>query len=87
MQTATINKWGNAEAVRLPSSFCRQLGISSGDIVSLELKKDKIILSTQKPKMPNTIQERMKFWDGKVYNSEELITGDVGLERWWEDEK
>jgi antitoxin component of MazEF toxin-antitoxin module len=88
VQTAIVNKWGNAKAIRLPSDFCRQLGISEGDTVSLEIVRDKIVLSSAKPKMPYNIKERIKFWDGVRDASGELDWGpDTGKEIWWKDEK
>jgi antitoxin MazE len=88
MQTATVNKWGNAQAIRLPSDFCKKLGISPGDTVTLEIVKNKIVVSTTSQKLPNTIQERIKFWDGVRDMSSEIDWGaDVGKEAFWRDEK
>jgi hypothetical protein len=45
-KTAVISKWGNAQGLRLPKVFCRQLGISVGDKVSLSIEDDKLVIST-----------------------------------------
>ena len=77
----TVNKWGSSEGVRLPKAFCRQLGISAGDQVSVRIKGDAILIE----KLPSgaTIQERMKAWDGTRFEVTELDWGEpVGKELW-----
>lgn len=34
MTTATIGRWGNANAIRLPKAVCGQVGLSADDVVS-----------------------------------------------------
>ncbi len=77
----TVNKWGSSEGIRLPKAFCRQLGISPGDQVSVRIKGDAILIE----KLPTgaTLQERMKGWDGSRFKSAELDWGKpVGGELW-----
>jgi antitoxin component of MazEF toxin-antitoxin module len=62
-KTATLSKWGNAKGIRLPESFCKQLGIAEGDKVSLTIEKDK--LTIMRAEDPFTLQARLKAWDGK----------------------
>jgi antitoxin MazE len=91
--TATVNKWGNAEGVRLPASYCKQLGITAGDKVAMELDKDKIIIQSIKedPLAKYTLEARLSAsgWDGRRYMVEEIEWGpDMGREKlFWEDEE
>ncbi len=82
MTTATIGKWGNASAIRLPKPFCEMLGLGIGDDVTITVEGDRRIVI--KPASQRfTIRERMKEWDGVRYKSEEADWGDpVGEELW-----
>jgi antitoxin component of MazEF toxin-antitoxin module len=90
--TATVNKWGNAEGIRLPASYCKQLGIAAGDKVAMELEKDKIIIQSIKEDSLEkyTLEGRLRAagWDGRRHYVEEIEWGaDVGAEKlFWEDE-
>ena len=39
MATATIGRWGNANAIRIPKALCEEVGFSPDDVVSVEAKK------------------------------------------------
>jgi len=43
-----INKWGNSAAVRIPSSFMSDLGLSINSAISIELSDGKIVIEPQK---------------------------------------
>ena len=58
-----VSKWGNAQGIRLPEAFCRQLGIAVGDEVSLSITRDKLIVA--KASDQYTLQARKKAWDGR----------------------
>ena len=79
-KTAVVSKWGNAQGIRLPEAFCKQLGISVGDEVSLTIVKDKLVVENVNEQ--NTIEARFKNWDGK--GGPELIDWGppVGKEIW-----
>jgi antitoxin component of MazEF toxin-antitoxin module len=77
----TVSKWGNAQGIRIPKSFCEQLGISVGDKVSLAIEKGKIII--ENPAENHTIQARMRSWDGTRSKTHEYDWGEpVGKEIW-----
>jgi len=44
MTNATIAKWGNSLALRIPQSFAAQLGVKENSSVSLELIGDRLII-------------------------------------------
>jgi antitoxin MazE len=44
MTFATIAKWGNSLALRIPQSFAAQLGVKENSNVSLELIGDRLII-------------------------------------------
>ena len=53
---ARIQKWGNSDGIRIPSSFLKTLNIKTNDKVELIQEKDKIL---QKMTLTN-IKENIK---------------------------
>jgi antitoxin MazE len=79
--TVTVNKWGNAQGVRLPKAFCDMLGIAAGDKVDVSVDAQRIVI--EKTGEQHTIQARMRNWDGRRDNSSEADWGTpVGKELW-----
>lgn len=58
MQT-TIQKWGNSLAVRIPTTFAKELTMSAGTLVEMTVEDGKIILSPIK-EPDYTLEELMK---------------------------
>lgn len=82
MTTATIGKWGNASALRLPQPFCEQLGIEIGDAVQIFIDGSKRIIIEPAPEQ-HTLQARMADWNGKRYKTSEYNWGGpAGKELW-----
>ncbi len=82
MATATIGRWGNASALRIPKPFCDSLGIGVGDDVRISVEGDSRII-IEPAVDESTLKARMKHWDGKRYKSEEFDWGrPVGEEIW-----
>ena len=80
-KTAIVSKWGNAQGVRLPEAFCKQLGISVGDEVSLSISQDTIVI--EKTSGQYTLEARLKAWDGRGESGPEIDWGPpVGKEVW-----
>ena len=80
-KTAVVSKWGNAQGIRIPEAFCRQLGISVGDEVSLTIVKDRLVVENSNERY--TLKARMKAWDGKGTSGKEYDYGQpVGKEIW-----
>lgn len=49
IMNATIQKWGNSLAVRIPQAVARQMGVVDGDAVSMEVSADRLVLRPAKP--------------------------------------
>lgn len=82
MTTATIGKWGNASAIRLPQPFCEQLGIGVGDAVQVTIEGRKRIV-IEPPAERYTLEARMAGWDGGRFDTCEYDWGSpVGKEIW-----
>lgn len=82
MTTATIGKWGNAAAIRLPQPFCEQLGLGVGDAVHVFVDGRRRIV-IEAPDDKNTLKARMAGWDGGRYITPECDWGSsVGKEMW-----
>ena len=80
-KTATLSKWGNAKGIRLPESFCKQLGIEVGDKVSLTIEKDRLFVVRAED--AHTLQSRLKTWNGDGKPDTEYDWGEpAGKEMW-----
>ena len=59
---ARLQKWGNSDGIRIPSSFLKSLNLKTNDIVEIMQEKDIIIIS--KPKKKHlTLEERFEMFD------------------------
>lgn len=54
---ARIQKWGNSDGIRIPSSILKSLNLKTNDKVDLIQENDKIIIS-QPRKKHKTLEER-----------------------------
>ena len=80
-KTAVVSKWGNAQGIRIPEAFCRQLDISVGDEVSLSIARDKLIIA--KADEQYTLKARREAWDGRGVSETEYDWGEAtGKEMW-----
>lgn len=57
---ARIQKWGNSDGIRIPSSILKSLNIKTNDILNIEKQDDKIIISIPKKKKIS-LADRFKF--------------------------
>jgi len=46
---ATVKKWGNSLAIRLPRAFAEQLGLADGTAVDLSLTEGGLLLTPARP--------------------------------------
>ncbi len=77
---AKIQKWGNSNGIKIPSSILKQLDLKINDKVDLTQEEDKIIISKSK-KNHKTIEERLAMFN-KLPNQEK---GRVETYNWKED--
>ena len=77
---ARIQKWGNSDGIRIPSSILKTLNIKTNDKVDLIQEEDRIIIS--KPKKRHlTLEERLE-----IFNSlPDKEKGSVDPYDWGED--
>lgn len=47
---ASIRRWGNSLAVRVPRSFAETLGLEDGSVVDLTMTDGRLVISPKRPK-------------------------------------
>ena len=75
-----IQKWGNSDGIRIPSSILKSLNIKTNDILNIEQEDDKIIISVPKKKI--SLEDRFKKYHGKNLAKEFSWDENVGREIW-----
>ena len=79
---ATIQKWGNSSAIRLPKAMLEAVLLKQDDDVEMIADGDKIIIKKAYPKKHTTLEERLKGFEG-TYSFEEADWGKpTGNEIW-----
>lgn len=58
-----LQKWGNSDGIRIPSSVLKSLNIKTNDKLILETIDDKIVISIPKKKI--SLKERFDNYDGE----------------------
>ena len=77
---ATIQKWGNSLAIRIPKNITKDSRVSEGSNIDIMVENGKIILSTS-PKV-YSLKELLKNVTNENIHSE-ISTGDyIGGEIW-----
>ena len=78
---ARLQKWGNSDGIRIPSSILKSLNIKTNDILNIECDEDKIIISVPKKKK---VSLSAKFKDYKGENLAKDFSWDesIGKEIW-----
>lgn len=76
-----IQKWGNSDGIRIPSSILKSLNIKTNDILNIEKEDDKIIISVPKKKKIS-LESRFKKYHGKNLAKEFSWDESVGKEIW-----
>lgn len=62
-----LQKWGNSDGIRIPSSFLKALNLKINDIVNIVQEEDKIIISVPKKKKIS-LKERFEKFNGTYEN-------------------
>jgi antitoxin MazE len=81
---ATIQKWGNSNAVRIPKTALIAANLEEKDKVQIITKQNEIIIRKSK-RTHRTWTERFEGYTG-MYEIGEFDTSAVGEERFWENE-
>lgn len=75
-----IQKWGNSDGIRIPSSILKSLNIKTNDILNIEQEDDELIISIPKKKI--SLEDRFKKYHGKNLAKEFSWDENVGREIW-----
>lgn len=69
---ARLQKWGNSDGIRIPSSFLKSLNLKTNDVVEIMQEKDIIIIS--KPKRKHlTLEERFEMFEKLPDNDKGIV--------------
>lgn len=61
---AKLQRWGNSDGIRIPSSILKALNLKTNDMVNLEQIEDRIIIS--KPKSTKiSLEDRFNAYEGE----------------------
>lgn len=71
---ATIQKWGNSQAIRLPKAVLVAASLAEHDPVQIIAQKDAIIIKKRPKPRHRTLKERLNGF-GDEYVFQELDTG------------
>lgn len=87
---ATLNKWGNSEAIRIPKIIAETLGIHCGDKVELIIENESLIIKKHDLKGRELVASLLKdFKINDIQLTDKPEDGDlVGEEEWdYEEDK
>ncbi|MBR1376648.1 MAG: AbrB/MazE/SpoVT family DNA-binding domain-containing protein [Bacilli bacterium] len=76
-----LQKWGNSDGIRIPSSILKTLNLKTNDKLLLEQVDDKIIITIPK-KRKISLKEEFKNYDGPNLAKEFEWDEQVGKEIW-----
>lgn len=79
--TATIQKWGNSQGIRIPKFILEQINLDTNSDVSIMVKDDSIIIKKAKKKHI-TLAERFANYNGETPNDEYDWGESQGEEIW-----
>jgi antitoxin MazE len=78
---ATVKKWGNSLAIRLPRAFAEQLGLANGTAVDLSLTEGGLLLTPARPAPPR-LEELLARVTRRNVHAEVRTGAAVGREVW-----
>ncbi len=78
---ARLQKWGNSDGIRIPSSILKSLNIKTNDILNIEKVDDKIVISIPKKKKIS-LEDRFKKYNGENLAKDFSWDESVGKEIW-----
>lgn len=76
-----IQKWGNSDGIRIPSSILKSLNIKTNDILNIEQSGEKIIISVPK-KRKVSLSDKFKSYKGENLAKDFSWDESVGKEIW-----
>lgn len=84
---AKIQKWGNSDGIRIPSSILKSLNLKTNDKVDLIQENDKIIISGTQKKH-KTLEQRFREFEELNNNEKGIVESydwkdDLGKEKFY----
>lgn len=84
---ARIQKWGNSDGIRIPSSILKSLNLKTNDKVDLIQENDKIIISGPQKKH-KTLEQRFREFEELNNNEKGIVESydwgdDLGKEKFY----
>lgn len=76
-----VQKWGNSDGIRIPSSILKELNIKTNDRINITREDDKIII-TKCNKEKISLKERIKNYKGSNLCKDFVWDESVGKEIW-----
>ena len=76
-----LQKWGNSDGIRIPSSILKELKIKTNDMLKIEKVDNKIVISKPK-KAKISLEERFKKYNGENLAKDFEWDGPRGREIW-----
>ena len=71
MNTTKLKKWGNRQGILFSKSILEQTQLSVGDLVSIRVQNDEIIIKKATPKRKHhTLKERFASYTGDYITEE-----------------
>ncbi|MBR1413175.1 MAG: AbrB/MazE/SpoVT family DNA-binding domain-containing protein [Bacilli bacterium] len=78
---ARLQKWGNSDGIRIPSSILKSLKLKTNDKVDLNYEDDKIIITKPK-KSKISLEERFEKYNGENLAKDFIWDDAKGREIW-----
>ena len=78
---ARLQRWGNSDGIRIPSTLLKSLNLKTNDVVTIEQIDDKIVISKSN-KRKISLEERFKNYNGENLAKEFEWDEPVGKEIW-----
>ena len=73
-----INKWGNSAAIRIPSTFMSDLGLSINSAINIELSEGRIVIEPKRKgknlRLPFTEESLLEGLDSYSAHADELAS-------------
>ena len=81
---ATVQKWGNSQAIRLPKIILDELSLTESDTVELIVKEDSLMIkkSNRHRRARKSLKDRFKDYNGNYTCTEYDWGSPVGKEIW-----
>ena len=76
-----LQKWGNSDGIRIPSSLLKSLNIKTNDKLEIIQSDDKLII-TKSNKNKISLEERFKNYNGEDLTKEFEWDNEEGREIW-----